>query len=235
MGRRCKKRGGEESSQVSELVEDLFNKKQPEVTTSPLLTTGGKKSKKTNNNGGVAITPFLSALALLGTRIINDKRFINSKGSLFDPFKNKLQKKHRKYARGKTYGGEDGSVSNDISDMMSKVSSLNTGSNQLPPPEKIPAPPAPPADTSAPSADTSAVTALTGGRRSYRKKCRGGDGENDVNNNALEVLMADTKEVKSDGVTSDGVTSGGKGRRRRAASPKRRAASPKRRASPKRK
>ena len=59
-----------------------------------------KNQNKQNQNqkqnkqkdGGIKIAPFLSALALLGTRIINDKRFLNSKKN---PINNLLKQKKR--------------------------------------------------------------------------------------------------------------------------------------------
>jgi len=222
----AKKLKGGENSKVDTLVNQLFNK-----------TEGGKGKRP---KGGDAITPFLSALALLGTRIANDKRFFNSKFKL-DASGMKKKSPKRRYKPEVTGGNQS---TETISNMMSSLSALsgNVPQNMLNNADTTP--------------QSQAVSALTGGRRVRRvknvrnvrrvrrvRRSGGGEGEETQESDpAASVLKPVTEAPKTDADNADAAhdeveQAGGKKRssraKRRAPSPKRRSPSPKKRASPK--
>lgn len=65
---------------------------------------GGKKGKE-GKDGGINIAPFVSALALLGTRIVNDSRFVNRTGKK-SPLGDMFNVKSRS-SKGKKRGGDN--------------------------------------------------------------------------------------------------------------------------------
>ena len=220
-----KKSGGsQEDSKMSDAINTLFANKT--------ATVGGSKSKKNladkkGKKGGISITPFLSALALLGTRIINDKRFYKKDGK-FDPFinvNNEKYKKNKYNRRSRVYGGgeDDGNTLNPDENAHENVDEI--------------------------AAKTIGGASKKNSRKHKLRKSRRGrmnGGENDPVPDAPPDAPPDdtppdpvppaTPAPGAGGAEQDG------GRRKRsystkkrAASPKRRAASPKRRAaSPKR-
>lgn len=65
----------------------------------------GRENVKTNNmKGAVNIAPFVSALALLGTRIVNDSRFVNRKNKV-NPFGTMFKNSPKSSPRGRKIGG----------------------------------------------------------------------------------------------------------------------------------
>ena len=104
-----RKLGGNETANavIDKMTNELFN-------TNEDVVGGGKNKKKrntkANKKGGVNIAPFLSALALLGTRIINDPRFSNNINPLKNILKTKKQSIKRRFHR--KLGGE-GDENND--------------------------------------------------------------------------------------------------------------------------
>jgi hypothetical protein len=202
------------ASKVDNLVEQLFKK-------------GGAKKRNSGKNklekGGDGITPFLSALALLGTRIANDKRFFNSKFKLAESnIKRKTAK--RRYNKGEVTGGDQSTQS--ISNMMSSLNALSGNASQ----NISAASPAAVQNQQAPSA-------LTGGRR-YSKK-RGGNADPAVtsvlspaNHPHQEYFAQPNIQQHQHDVAEHSTPSHVGGKRRSPARPKR-SASPKKRASPK--
>jgi hypothetical protein len=214
-----------ENSNVNSLVDQLFNKK------------GGTKKKSNtrrvsnkDKQGGDVITPFLSALALLGTRIANDKRFLNSKFNLNASKPNKSSTKRR--YKEEMAGGDQ--TPQNISNMMSSLGALS-GNAQMD------------AKVSQPD-QNQAVSALTGGK--YSRK-RGGNGtaaaavlepvtsqnhntNHGTNHSHQEYFAAQNNAVldtRTQVMPPQLPATGGK---RRSVNHKRRSVSPKRRAAPKR-
>ena len=186
-----KVKGGDiaQESTMSGLVDNILSNK-PE---QDILSGGRKKriiapkkrvprQKKNNNDednefnnkdGGFNIAPFLSALALLGTRIVNDERFTNRKNSL-NPFKGMF--KSRKTAS-HSRKGKKSIVSESVGGCgetpASTPSTPSTPSAPGPSEPSVPSVPSVPPAPSAPSAP--GPLALGGAKRRTRRTRGGGD------------------------------------------------------------
>ena len=218
-----------EESKVNSLVDQLFNKNGGAKKVKQVKRERQVNQKK-NKQGGDVITPFLSALALLGTRIANDKRFLNSKFNLnVSDIKKRSSK--RRYKEEITGGDQN---AQNISNMMSSLGALSGNAQAAAP--KV--------------AQVQAPSALTGGKHSRK---RGGNGDaaaaaavlapSHPHNNApqshQEYFAAQNNAPHSaeQEMPPQLPATGGKRRsvnhKKRSVSPKRRSASPKRRAAPK--
>lgn len=119
------KKGGEGENNEMENIKKLMNTPMGQAATgltsmitgnTPSSQDGGKKKGRkttTPQKGAVNIAPFVSALALLGTRIANDHRFINRKNKVNvfgDTFKTKPKSRSKKGGMGQDLYTEEAPV-----------------------------------------------------------------------------------------------------------------------------